>query len=279
MVDSLPRLGVGTSNLGIRFGDAEDDPQECVDAIEAALEVGYRHVDTAQMYGNEHLVGEGIARSSVPREDVFLATKVDPGNLAYDDVIESTEASLEALGTDYVDLLYVHWPIDAYDPEDTLPAFDRLHDEGKARHVGVSNFTVDLLEEARDVLDAPVVANQMQMHPKLPPTEEERAELLPYAREHDVDLVAWSPLLRGDALSLPEVEAVAEKHGRSPAQVVLAWLFGYGVKAVARSTSPAHLRDNLGALTLELDEADVERIESVEERERIYDREAAPWNR
>ena len=279
MVEELPPLGLGTSELGIKHGDAEDDPQECVEAVADALELGYRHVDTAQMYGNEHLVGEAIERSSVPREDVFLATKVHPKNLAYDDVLSSTEESLSALRTEYVDLLYVHWPIDAYDAEDTLPAFDALRDEGRIEHVGVSNFTVDLVEEARDVLDAPVVADQMQVHPMLPPTEGERAELLPYAREHDIHVVAWSPLARGAALDRPEVRAVAEKHGATPAQAILAWLREYDLAVVVKSASRDHLRENLAALDLSLDAEDVERIESIEERRRLFDREGAPWNR
>ena len=279
MVEELPELGLGTSELGIKHGDAPDDPEECVEAVVDALELGYRHVDTAQMYDNEHLVGEAIERSSVPREEVFLATKVHPANLAYDDVLASTEESLRALRTDYVDLLYVHWPIGAYDPEDTLPAFDALSEEGRIRHVGASNFTVDLLEEARGVLDAPIVADQMQVHPMLPPTEGERAELLPYAREHDIDVVAWSPLVRGRGLDLPEVRAVAEKHGATPAQVILAWLREYDLKAVVKSASREHLRENLAARDLSLDAEDVERIDSVEERTRLFDREGAPWNR
>ena len=279
MVEDLPPLGLGTSNLGIRLGDAADDPEECVEAVSTALELGYRHVDTAQMYGNEHLVGEALERSSVPREDVFLATKVLPENLAHDDVLVSTEESLKALRTDYVDLLYVHWPIGAYDPADTLPAFDELREAGRIEHVGVSNFTVDLIEEARSILDAPIVADQMQVHPMLPPTEGERAELLPYAEEHGVDVVAWSPLVVGQALDRPEVGAVAEKHGATPAQAILAWLREYGVKPIVKSASEAHLRDNLAALDLELDAEDVERIESIEERTRLFDREEAPWNR
>lgn len=279
MVRTLPKIGLGTSNLGIRFGDVENDPSEALESVQAGLELGYRHVDTAQMYGNEHLIGEAIEQSVVPRGDVFLATKVDPSNLAYDDVIESTEESLEALRTDYVDLLYVHWPIKAYDPEDTLPAFDDLRDDGKVLNVGVSNFTVDLLEEARDILDAPIVVNQMQIHPMLPPFEGEREELLPYAQENDIDLMSWSPLVRGDGLGLPEVNEVAEKHGISAAQAILAWLFEYDIKVIVKSTSREHLRDNLGAITQELDQEDIELIESVEDRKRLFDREQAPWNR
>ena len=266
MVTTLPDLGLGTSNLGIKFGDdhdGPDDPDECVDAVAAALDLGYRHIDTAQMYQNEHLVGEAIQRSGVDREEVFLATKVHPSNLAFDDVIESTRESLSKLRTDYVDLLYVHWPITAYDPEDTLPAFDRLYDEGTIEHVGVSNFTVETLERAREILDAPIAANQIQIHPLLPPTEGERADVLPYADEHDIDIVAWSPLARGDALSLGPVQAVAEKHGASPARVILAWLYEYDLKLIVKASTQEHLRDNVAARSLELDAEDIDTISVV----------------
>ncbi|SDX91993.1 aldo/keto reductase [Halobellus clavatus] len=274
----LPQIGLGTSNLGITFGDAEDDPEECIQTVTAALELGYRHIDTAQMYGNEDLVGEAIRQSAVDRDEIVLATKVHPRNLTHDDVLETTRASLDRLDTEYVDLLYVHWPIDQYDPEATLPAFDQLREEGAVKHIGVSNFTVDTLETARDVLDAPIVANQIQLHPMLPPTEGERSEILPYAERHDIDVVAWSPLARGRALSLSPVQAVAAKHETSPAQVILAWLSRYDVKTVVKASSRDHLRDNLAALSRNLDAEDVERIESVSERQRLFDREEAPWN-
>ena len=278
MSAQLPRIGLGTSNLGVTIGDGDDSPEEGVDAVEAALEAGYRHIDTAQMYGNEHLVGRAIQRSAVDREEVFLATKVHPSNLGYDDVIASTEESLSRLRTEYVDLLYVHWPIDAYDPQRTLPAFDRLRDEGYVDHVGVSNFTVDTLETARDVLDAPIAANQIQVHPMLPPMEGERREVRSYAAAHDIDVVAWSPLARGEALSLSPVREVAAKHDASPAQVILSWLLEYGLDVVVKASSRAHIRENLRASPGELDEEDVATLESIRERTRLFDREEAPWN-
>ncbi|MFB6135857.1 MAG: aldo/keto reductase, partial [Halobacteriaceae archaeon] len=143
---NLHRLGLGTWR--------NTDPEQCAESVRAALEMGYRHVDTAQGYDNEAYVGDGIERADVPREEVFLATKVSTDNLAHDDVLATTEGSLERLGTDYVDLLYVHWPTDTYDAEETLTAFQQLYDQGAIRHVGVSNFEPRHLDEARDVLDA-----------------------------------------------------------------------------------------------------------------------------
>ncbi|MFB6131716.1 MAG: aldo/keto reductase [Salinigranum sp.] len=267
MSDVVPEIGLGTSR--------NDDPEQCAESVRTALEAGYRHVDTAQGYGNEAAVGDGVARADVPREEVFLATKVGSDNLAYEDVLASTEASLDRLGVDYVDLLYVHWPIGTYDPEETLRAFDELYDDGTIEHVGVSNFTPDLLAEAADLLDAPIVANQVEMHPMLPP----RAELTEYCRSRGIELVAYSPLCRGEALDLPEVRTVAENHGVSPARAILAWLLSRDLRVVSKAVGEAHIRDNLAALDLELDADDVELIDSVDRRKRKFDREDAPWNR
>jgi len=150
-------LGLGTSRL--------DDPAECRATVAAALEAGYRHVDTAQMYDNETAVGEGIATADVDRDDVVVATKIHPDNLAPADVRETARKSLDRLGLDRVDLLYVHWPTGAYDPDATLPAFDALREAGLTDHVGVSNFTPDLLREAAEILDAPIAAHQVECHP------------------------------------------------------------------------------------------------------------------
>jgi 2,5-diketo-D-gluconate reductase B len=237
--------------------------------------MGYRLVDTAQLYGNEAAVGDGIARADVPREDVLVATKVSEERLAYEDVHASVEESLERLGVETIDLLYVHWPINAYEPGETLRAFDELYDDDVIRYVGVSNFSAEQTDEAVDYLDAPLVANQVEMHPLLPPREAH----LKSARTHGYQLVAYSPFGRGDVFGNEAVEAVAEKHGVSQAQVCLAWLWTYDdVAAIPKGTSEAHLRDNYEALSLELDDGDVARIEAIEERHRRFDnREGAPW--
>lgn len=262
----VPPIGLGTSR--------NDDPAQCARSVRRALEVGYRHVDTAQGYGNEAAVGAGIAEAEVTRSEVFVATKVTETNLGYDDVIASTEASLARLDTDYIDLLYVHWPTDAYEPETTLPAFDALREEGLIRHVGMSNCTVDVLEEARTVLEAPIVANQIEVHPMLPPDP----EMVSYAREHAIDLVGYSPFCRGEALDLPAVADVAERYGVSPARVILAWLLDAGVKPIPKAVGDDHIEDNYAARALELDEDDRDRIESVRRRRRRFDRPTAPWH-
>jgi len=262
---SVPRLGLGTSG--------NDDPTQCAESVRTALELGYRHVDTAQMYDNEAAVGEGIAAADVDREDVFVATKIHPTNLAGADVRSTARESLDRLGLEYVDLCYVHWPIRAYEPTDTLPALDELHDEGLVRHVGVSNFTPDLLREADGILDAPVVANQVEIHPLLPPRE----ELVAACAEVGADLVAYAPFCRREALDVPEVEAVAEAHGVSAAQVCLAWSLAKDCKPIPKATGREHLADNLAALDLSLSDEDIARIDGIEERYRKFDPDGSPW--
>jgi 2,5-diketo-D-gluconate reductase B len=262
----FPRLGFGT--VGVT------DPE----TIETALEVGYRHIDTAQWYGNEDVVGTGLTRSEVPREDVLVATKVLPENLAHDDVRWTTAESLDRLGLDTVDVLYVHWPTNAYDPEETLAAFDELYDDGKIRGVGLSNFTPALVDEARDNLDAPVAALQVEMHPML-----QQRELVEYVQDLDTYLVAYSPLAQGAVFDEPVLEEIAEKRGVSVARVSLAWLLGQNGVAAIPKASGDHIVDNYGALSLELDDEDRARMADLDRGFRTVDPEKekkvdqTPW--
>jgi len=255
LAQEMPVLGLGTWQ--------NDDPEQCAESVSTALEMGYRHVDTAQIYGNEAAVGEGIAAADVPREDVFLATKVWNDNHAHDDVIASTEESLDKLGVDSVDLLYVHWPSANYDPEDTLSAFAELKDRGLIDRIGVSNFEPEHLDAARDAVDEPIFANQVEMHPLLP-----QEELREYAAGTDVELVGYSPLARGQVFDVPEIQDVAEKHGVSEAQVSLAWLREKGVTAIPKATSRDHVADNWASLDLELDDEDVAAIDDIDRTDR-----------
>jgi 2,5-diketo-D-gluconate reductase B len=263
----MPMLGLGTYQM--------DEYEECFRSVLTALEMGYRHVDTAQGYENEEAVGDAIAAAGVPREDVFVATKVTPDNLAYDHVIRSTEESLERLGLDYVDLLYVHWPTGEYEPRDTLDAFAELREEGLIEEIGVSNFTVDLLEEAVDVAEEPVFADQVEMHPLLP-----QEDLREFCGRDDVDveLVAYSPVARGDVDDVAALQDVAEQHDATPAQVALAWLREKGVTAIPKATSREHLRENWLSLDVELDDEDVATVDDIGRTERLVDPDVAPWN-
>jgi len=262
--NGMPVLGLGTWE--------NTDPDACAESVRTALETGYRHIDTAQAYGNEAAVGEGVAAADVDRDDVFLATKVWIDNLAHDDVLATTEASLDRLGVDYVDLLYVHWPARAYDPEGTLAAFDELAEDGTIRHVGVSNFEPENLERATEILDADVFANQVECHPFL-----QQDALRAANAEHDVETVAYSPLARGAVFDDPVLGEIADEHGVSEAQVSLAWLRENDVTAIPKATGRDHIADNWGSLDLELTDDDLDRIDGVDRGEREVDPGFAPW--
>mgnify|MGYP000044197361 FL=1 len=262
--NGMPMLGLGTWQ--------NTNADECRNAVQTALEMGYRHIDTAQAYGNEAEVGEGIAAADVDRDEVFLATKVWIDELSPDDVIESTEASLEKLGVDYVDLLYVHWPSREYDAEETLAAFDELVDGGLTERVGISNFEPEQVREAVELSDSGVFANQIEMHPLL-----QQESLREVCAEEDIEIVAYSPLARGAVFDVDVLSDIAEKHDASEAQVSLAWLREKGVTAIPKATSEGHVRDNWESLALELDDEDVAAIDAIETEDRRVDPDFAPW--
>jgi diketogulonate reductase-like aldo/keto reductase len=254
----VPALGLGTWRL---TGD------QCREAVETALELGYRHIDTAQAYRNERQVGDAIAASDVPREDVFLATKLGAKGRAYDDVLRTTEESLSRLGTDYLDLLLIHWPngsppgsLNPFSSgptnAETLEAMNELVERGKVRNIGVSNFDVDLLDEAREHSDAPILTNQVQYHPFW-----DQQALLDYCRIHDVLLTAYSPLGHGGVLDDPVLERIGRHHGKTAAQVALRWLVQQeGVVTIPKATSRDHLAANLDVFNFELTDAEMREI-------------------
>lgn len=261
----LPALGIGTYDVSSAV---------CRRAVQFALDVGYRHVDTAEMYENERAVGDALDAAAVDRDEVFVSTKLHSRHLAYDDVIEHARASRERLGLDTIDLLYVHWPIRTYDPEETLSAIDELYRRGSIRNVGVSNFTPELLDEAIAVLEAPLFAHQVECHPFLP-----QHELQQYAREHGHQLIAYSPLAKGTVTDEPELVDVAEEYDATPAQVALAWLLSKeNIAAIPKSTSEDHIRENYDAQELRLDDSAIERIDRIERTKRSVDFPDAPWN-
>lgn len=261
----IPKPGLGTWE--------NDDPDVCANSVETALELGYRHVDTAEAYDNEASVARGLHAAAVDRDDYFLSGKVRAETLDREGVLSSVESSLETLGVDQFDIVYVHWPVFTYDPHETIPAFDELVDRELTRHIGVSNFTPSLLDEARDIAEHPIVAHQVEMHPLY-----QQPEMREYARRHDMWLVAYSPLARGNVFDVPELVDVADKLDTTPAQVSLAWLMGMDdVVPIPMADRESHLRENLAARGLELDDEDVEMIESIEREEKFVNPEFAPW--
>ena len=260
----IPQPGFGTSN---------HTGTSCTENVLRALEAGYRHIDTAQMYDNEEAVGTALERADVDREDVFLATKVHPSNLAADDVVATTEESLDRLGVERVDLLYVHWPTTAYDPADTLPAMDEVRDRGYTDYVGLSNFTIEYLEEALEILDSPVLAHQIECHPWLP-----QRELVAYGIEHDITTVAYCPIMQGRADEDTVLTEIAARRDVTPHQVALAWHHQRdGVVAIPKASGD-HVEANLAASEIELTDEEVAQIDAIENRERIVDPDRAVWN-
>lgn len=264
-IDGMPMLGFGTWQLS--------ESAECVEAVTTALDIGYRHIDTAQAYDNEVAVGDAIDRSSVDRDELFLATKIWVDNLDYEDTLETAHRSLDRLGTEYVDLLYVHWPAGEYEAEATLEAFDELAEAGVTERLGVSNFEPDHLAEACTTADTSIFANQFECHPLL-----KQQRILEACDDHDVHPVAYSPLARQRITDVPEVNDVGAKHEASPAQVSLAWLRQRGITAIPKATSEEHIRDNWQSLTLHLDEADEAKLDAIDGVERQVDPGFAPWN-
>ncbi len=262
-IQSLPPLGLGTWQ--------NDDSDQCSESVKQALELGYRHIDTAQIYRNEAAVGAGIEQAAVDREDIVLATKVWNDNLAHDDVISSTEESLDRLGVAYVDLLYVHWPVDSFDPETTLSAFAELQERGLIKHVGLSNFTPELLDAVQETAPVEIDAVQVECHPLL-----QQDALREYCARHDIELVAYSPLARGDVFDIPELTNIADAHGVSEAQVSLAWLDAHDVCSIPKATGRDHIVDNFAATSLSLTQEQVATIDAIDHEKRLVDPSFAP---
>ena len=250
----VPPVGLGT--MGI------DEPA----IVETALEVGYRHLDTAQIYENESVVGAGLADSDVPREEVTLATKLWIDSLAPDDVAAGTRASLDRLGVESVDLLYAHRPRGGYDSERTMQALASVSRQGLTEHVAVSNFTPEQYETAQRHCEVPIVANQVEFHPLF-----QQQSLVDHAREHDYTIVAYSPLAGGEVFDIPEIQSVADKHDTTPAAVAIAWVLSYdNVVTIPKASSRGHLDANLDAAALDLDPEDVETIAGIDREVELF---------
>ena len=246
--EKVPSLGLGTYRL---TGEA------CVRAVERGLSVGYRHLDTAQMYGNEAEVGRGIENSGVDRGEIFVTTKVWPSDFAHDRVVRKTRESLKKLGTDYVDLLLMHWPGDGVPLGETLGAMRELQEGGGVLHIGVSNFSPTLVEEATE--HAEVFCNQVQYHPY-----RDQNALRDQAQELDYLLTAYTPLSRGGVQDDATLREIGEAHAKTAAQVALRWLVQQDkVSAIPKATSEEHLEENLDVFDFELSEEEMARIASL----------------
>ncbi|SDZ27533.1 aldo/keto reductase [Herbiconiux ginsengi] len=255
----IPQLGLGV----YKTTDAE-----AADAVDFALRNGYRLIDTAAMYLNEKGVGEGVRRSGLPRDDVFVTTKVWFTENGYDSTLRSFDESLERLGTDYVDLYMIHWPAPANDRYvDTWRALEKLAAEGRARSIGVANFHTKHLDRLIAETGTTPAVNQVELHPWLP-----QAEVRAYDAAHGILTQAWSPLARGHVLDPAHggdvLAGVARKHDKSPAQIVLRWHVQLGVSVIPKSVTPQRIRENIDVFDFALDADDLEVIASLATGER-----------
>jgi 2,5-diketo-D-gluconate reductase B len=243
MTLAMPKLGLGTYQM---------HGAECQAAVESALALGYRHIDTGQMYGNEAAVGAGIAAAGVPRAEIFLTGKVCHALATPEEARASLDESLDHLRTDYLDLCLLHWPRTGLDIPGILEMLMQAQEAGKTRRIGVANFTIPLLQSAVMEVGAPLVCNQVEYHVLL-----DQARLLSWLRTQNMMLVAYVPLARGRLVDHPALAAIGARHGSTAARVALKWLLDQdGVAAIPKAGREASQRENLGALDLTLDDAD-----------------------
>ena len=261
----MPKLGLGTWAMNGR---------ECTAAVSHALSIGYRHIDTAQMYRNEAEVGAAIAQSGIRRDELFVVTKCSSGNLAPDALRRAFDASLKALACGYIDLYLIHWPTATMDLPATLAAMLKLREQGLIRHVGVSNFTVPLMRQAVEEIGAPVACNQVEYHVLLG-----QSRVLDYARAKGIALAAYCPLARGGLGRVKELAAIARKHNATPEQVALKWLLDQDiVAAIPKASRPENQQANLDALKLTLDDVDRAAIAKLPKDERVVDAGFPKWD-
>ena len=263
---NVPKLGLGTFKL---------QGKDCHEAVLTALAMGYRHIDTAEMYANEESVGDALQDTDVPREQIHVTTKVWWQNLAPDAIRKAFDQSLSKLKTDYVDFYLIHWPAPDMNLAATLETLMRIKAEGGARAIGVCNFPVALLKQAVEDIKAPIACNQVEYHVLL-----SQNRLLPYAQSKSVPLTAYAPLAQGRLASYPELQQIADKHNATAAQIALAWLLEQdGVLAIPKARSEASQRSNLGALSVRLDQDDRALIAKLPKDQRFVKPAFAPeWD-
>lgn len=256
--------GVQMPQLGFGVWQVPDD--EAFTTVGAALDAGYRSIDTAAAYGNEEGTGKAIARSGIPREELFVTTKLWNSDHGYDAALRAFDSSLEKLGLDHVDLYLIHWPLPAKDTAvDTYKALEKIYSEGRARAIGVSNFLPEHLERLIDATSVIPAVNQIELHPHL----QQRAARA-YHDEQGITTEAWSPLGQGKGLlEVPAIVAIAQKHNVTPAQVVLRWHVQLGNVAIPKSVTPSRIVENIDIFSFELDEEDMAAIRALNEDRRL----------
>jgi 2,5-diketo-D-gluconate reductase A len=266
-VSAVPSITLNDGNTipQLGFGVFQIEPKDTAKAVREALDIGYRHVDTAEMYGNEKEVGEAIRSFGLDRSDVFVTSKLSNASHEPRDAREAFDATLSGLGVDYVDLFLIHWPLPTlYDGDfvSTWKVLEEFHSDGRARSIGVSNFQVEHLERLAAETNTVPAVNQIEVHPYL--TNE---AVRGYGGEHRIATEAWSPIAQGGVLEDPTITRIAEEIGKTPAQVVLRWHIQRGDIVFPKSVTPSRMKENFELFDFELDSEDMEAISTLDRGE------------
>lgn len=250
----MPYLGLGVYSM---------NNEEVTGAIHHALETGYRLIDTASVYGNEAGVGKAVRKSDLPREEIFVTSKVWNTDQGYERTLKAFDESMNRLGLDYLDLYLIHWPVsNLY--KDTWKALEKLYNEGRIRAIGVSNFLIHHLKDLMEDAEITPMVNQVEFHPHLV-----QKELHDFCHKNQIQSEAWAPLMRGKVYEIPLLKGLAEKYDKTPAQIVLRWNLQKGVVTIPKSSNPEHIRSNADIFDFELAEGDIHRIDDLEQGERV----------
>ena len=266
-MSAVPNINLNDGNTipQLGFGVFQIDPGETAEAVAEALRVGYRHIDTAEMYGNEREVGEGLRASGLDRGDVFITSKLNNSYHEPEDARRAFDETLSALGSDYVDLFLIHWPLPTlYDGDfvSTWKTMEEFKGDGRARSIGVSNFQIEHLERLAAETDTVPAVNQIEVHPYFT-NDAVRA----YGQEHGIATEAWSPIAQGGVLDDPTITSIADRVGKTPAQVVLRWHIQRGDIVFPKSVTPSRMQENFDIFDFELDSTDMEQISDLHQDE------------
>jgi methylglyoxal/glyoxal reductase len=254
----MPWLGLGVFKV--------EDGTEVVNSVKTALEVGYRSIDTAAIYGNEEGVGKAIAESTVPREELFITTKVWNSNHGYEATLAAFDVSMDKLGLNYLDLYLIHWPLPSQGKfVETWKALEKLYKDGRVRAIGVSNFKVHHLEEIIANCEIIPMVNQVEYHPRF-----NQRELHDFCKKYGIQLEAWSPLMQGGLLEEPALVEIAKKYNKSTAQIIIRWDLQTGVVTIPKSVKPHRIAENAEVFDFELTQEDMDKINALNQDQRMF---------
>ncbi|MCR8936647.1 aldo/keto reductase [Brevibacillus laterosporus] len=255
----MPWFGIGVFKV--------EEGSELVSAVKSAIKHGYRSIDTAAIYGNETSVGqaihEGIQETNLPREDLFVTSKVWNADLGYEATLTAFETSLDKLGLEYLDLYLIHWPVKGKYKE-AWRALEKLYKDGRVKAIGVSNFQIHHLEDLMEEAEIKPMINQVEFHPYLT-----QKELITFCRAHNIQMEAWSPLMQGQLLDNPVLQEIADKHGKTVAQVILRWDLQHGVITIPKSTKEHRIVENASVFDFELTQEEMDRIDALNQNHRV----------